>query len=496
MCRGARPRRIRSPEGRRRVLRGACLLAATVPVAALGLPVTATAQETEAEQGDAGSRRDVIAGRAIRHGSSMEARDVASVCADIPRPTPPVGEADTTRSGEACDVVQSGQLPTLGEERWLWALYEHATEPSQALDVPPGDREQLPERLPEQELVLFVGPAGGERVRPVWHDRVETWFHLLRPPRAVTLDSEPVKASRALLAHRRCLSGTGGCLDHPFLLESGSVIPLRPRYREQALERLPDGWGPWKGIWLDPERRIAEAGVHMPGDANCCPSFELTARLEVRGDTLTADSISLEPVAGAETWRIRPGEAFGFVDARTSEASLREMVGPSMVSNAEVGAAEGVCTPGTLAFPGLPSEIEVAWADSARRRPAFVRTAATDGPWRTPRGIRIGSTLAELESLAGEPLSFSGFGWDHGGVLAWGEGPEPLLLRLEIDRDFDPRLGEIEAETPELAAEIMGDRTVRSDHPVIREITVTVLEMAQHWDATYLQRDCEPRPTD
>ncbi|MEQ1857047.1 MAG: hypothetical protein ABL963_11270 [Longimicrobiales bacterium] len=62
------------------------------------------------------------------------------------------------------------------------------------------------------------------------------------------------------------------------------------------------------------------------------------------------------------------------------------------------------------------------WADTTYAQVAALSIAKVTSPWRTPQGARIGSTLVELEGLAGAPVPFSGFGWDYGGSANWDEG--------------------------------------------------------------------------
>lgn len=124
-------------------------------------------------------------------------------------------------------------------------------------------------------------------------------------------------------------------------------------------------------------------------------------------------------------------------------------------------------------FPDTDDEVEVAWQDAAQTRVAFVRTRRSGGRWHTTRGVRIGTLLTDLERLANRVLTFSGFGWDYGGGALWTEGSGEIGLRLDIDR-ADPS----NAIAPS-ADDIYGDRTVRSDHPVIRALRVRVDEIIQ-----------------
>jgi hypothetical protein len=384
---------------------------------------------------------------------------------------------------EACRVVEVGELGGPGGAQWSWTLARRTLVYSAEPGTPTRDRDLFPDTIVEDELVLFTG-AGRDRVRPVWHDRSDARFELLRPPSAAPLGDV------VLLAHRRCLNGTGGCLDHPFRLTSdGTVAALVPAYRSRLRRRAPAPWSFSKGSWIDVVRGVVEAPVYVPGDANCCPSFLATASLRLEYDTLTADSVRLEPVPSAGTWLVLPGERFGPIDARTTEEDLARHFGASMVLPAEVYLAEGFCSPGVRVLPETPHEVELAWSDSAHTRPAFARVRDLEGAWHTPKGVRVGSALAELQSLAGKPVTFSGFGWDYGGGTGWEEHRGMLGLRLGPDSASDRLLAALAQSDPR-ATELLGDRPVRSAHPIVTRLRILVEEMILSWAPVVEEREC------
>ena len=424
-------------------------------------------------------------GETIAGGDPVDEELAASVCLDLSWAGEPSTLSDSLVSSW-CEVVDAEVLLATGETSWSWVLYRRESVFAAGPDTPPEDLDLFPDTIPEDELVLFVGRPDESSVRPVWHDRTDRRFEFLSAPEALALDDRT-----ALLSHQRCLSGTGGCMDYPYrLTEEGPIVALEPRYQEEILARLPDEWGTWKGFWLDLSLHRVEAPVYIPGDANCCPSFHSLSYLRLTGDTLFADSVAVFPERGSSTWQVVPGERFGLIDPQTSEADLRELAGREMVRSDEVYLAEGFCTDGTRLFAEMPYEVEVAWADSARTQPAFVRSRSAEGPWRTPSGVGVGTTLAELERLKGEPLSFSGFGWDYGGMTTWEEDGGAVRLRLAIHPSSYERLGEL-ARTDPRTEEIDGDRTVTSDHPVIRQITVIVEEIDIDFDRPFVERDCD-----
>lgn len=394
-----------------------------------------------------------------------------------------------------CAVTDFGTLLPGDAPGWRWALYRRTAVYEAGPDRAPEAVRLFPDTLREDELVLFLeiaseAPGRPVSLQPVWHDRSDAMAELLRPPRAAPLPARA--ATGILLAHRRCLSGTGGCADHPFWLsQQGAVTPLHPAYATELAGRLPEGWGTWKGVWLDPAHPRTEAAVYLPEDANCCPTFSASAHLQLLGDALHLDSLELVPSEESFAWRVVPGTSFGYVDGATSEEELAGKYAPGALEPAELQLAEGICTPGTRVFPATPWQMEVAWADSARSRPAFVRVGGTGGPWWTPGGVRLGATLAELEARRDEPISFSGFGWEHGGEISWEEDDGRLRLRVGPDSASKRRLhGELGREPR--AEELFGERTVRSDHPLVRELTIRVERITIEWASPAMEGDCEP----
>lgn len=192
------------------------------------------------------------------------------------------------------------------------------------------------------------------------------------------------------------------------------------------------------------------------------------------------------PVSPAD-WRVVPGVRIGPVDSTTSEQALVERLGADRVVRRDAHIGEGFCAPASVIDPGTRDSVTVIWADSSYLRPAAVIVEGTGSRWRTAAWVHVGTTLRELEALrAGVPLRFMGFGWDYGGTGAWREqGTGEMRIVLHPDSasyataSRDPR-----------AREIMGDREVSSNHPLIRRMNVRVERMSIHWAEPMVQYQC------
>jgi hypothetical protein len=187
-----------------------------------------------------------------------------------------------------------------------------------------------------------------------------------------------------------------------------------------------------------------------------------------------------EPPSASFT--IVAGRQFGPIRETTTRVELQSLFRGG-IKDGDLSIGEGLCTSGTKVYPGTPDEVEVAWEDERRTRVAFVRTMTAGSRWRTSRGVRIGTTLPELVRIAGKILTFSGFGWDYGGGLAWSEPTGSIGLRLSLMHD------EALTKLPR-ADEIYGDREVPSDHPVIRRARITVDEITMAWGSHAGEHDC------
>lgn len=185
-----------------------------------------------------------------------------------------------------------------------------------------------------------------------------------------------------------------------------------------------------------------------------------------------------------------PGERIGPLTASTAEAELIDQLGPLIQTGMAIDIGEGFCVEGSMMYADSPDAVEIAWSDSAHSRPAFARIRSPNSRWTTPRGVHIGMTLEELERIHGEPVAFSGFGWDYGGNASWSEEDaesDDVNFFLELAPDS---ASEAWVREHPRYAEIIGERTITSDHPLIREMTILVRGMSLRWTEPGPQVTC------
>jgi hypothetical protein len=203
-----------------------------------------------------------------------------------------------------------------------------------------------------------------------------------------------------------------------------------------------------------------------------------------RGDS--AEQASTE---ADEDRLIVPGVRMGPVVASLSEVGLQNLLRSDRVVRNDAYIGEGFCAPGSLLFRGTADSLQVTWSDSTFTVPAGASVSGRESRWRTPLGVHIGSTLKELEAIRGGPIEFGGFGWDYGGGARWTEDDRLDAPELILVLSPDSASG-IRALEDSRYSEIAGDRIVRSDHPLVRGLTIVVEEMAVWWGTPEVQYEC------
>jgi hypothetical protein len=145
------------------------------------------------------------------------------------------------------------------------------------------------------------------------------------------------------------------------------------------------------------------------------------------------------------------------------------------VAFTDVVLGEGFTRPGAVVYPDDDAlRLEVLWTDTLKvPRAEMVVLRGDSSDWRTPEGLTLGTTLAELERINGVPFRLTGFGWDYsgtvvdwnGGRLAPDSGTHRLVVRLLPDDDTDVPSG------------LLGDRDFASDDSAMAVLAPRVAEM-------------------
>jgi hypothetical protein len=157
-----------------------------------------------------------------------------------------------------------------------------------------------------------------------------------------------------------------------------------------------------------------------------------------------------------------PGRVGAIVKGATEPAELARIYGAGNVSYEKVHLAEGEYRQGAVIYRGTANELQVGFTEDGKKI-EFIRIAGSG--WKSKEGIRIGTTLAELERINGGPFKFLGFGWDNGGnVVNAAKLPKGVIISLSPTRNRESKQ----------ARQVQGDNEFSSRHPAFKNLGVVV----------------------
>jgi hypothetical protein len=173
------------------------------------------------------------------------------------------------------------------------------------------------------------------------------------------------------------------------------------------------------------------------------------------------------------------GKSVGKVTAAATYEDLVQIFGATNLRTDTVSVAEGTEEDiATYVKAETAEEIIVFWNDDAvKKKINRIQIIAEGSPYKTAEGVKIGTTLAELEKLNGKPFDFYGFGWDYGGIVSdWKKGNFDGKKMLITFTYTQPNIRINPAEVP-----AMGDATFSSADPKLAtwrdRIQVQVMEV-------------------
>jgi hypothetical protein len=174
-------------------------------------------------------------------------------------------------------------------------------------------------------------------------------------------------------------------------------------------------------------------------------------------------------------YTIYPGQGFGHIDGKLDQAALAKLLGKEQVVENEFYIGEGEFAPGLALYPKSPEEIEVLLNEDDEILAYQIENPA--GKWATKDGLRIGSSIADLEKANGRPFQLTGFDWDYGGtVVSWEGGyfeGKDFYVRLAYNSDLPIAEGDIE--------KIIGDQQIMSSEPALKKYEVHIDRITQHY---------------
>ena len=176
---------------------------------------------------------------------------------------------------------------------------------------------------------------------------------------------------------------------------------------------------------------------------------------------LASPALALD--AGDRTFQA--GRVGAIVKGSTTPGDLVKIYTAAYVKLGKITAAEGQEQPGAIIFQGTANELQVGFTEDGQKI-EFVRIVGA--AWATNEGLRVGTTLAELERINGGPFQFSGFGWDYGGgVTARGRALKGIGITIAYTKNGESKE----------AQRVMGDRLFSSRHPALKNLGVVVSQL-------------------
>jgi len=176
---------------------------------------------------------------------------------------------------------------------------------------------------------------------------------------------------------------------------------------------------------------------------------------------------------------IEPGARLGPVTGTSSLMSLRGALGTRSVSLEFVQTEDGKGkVAGAVIYPGdSKKRIELAWADTlGKARPLWARVRNTANWWHTPAGVRVGTTLLELEKMNGRAFTVQSFHASErrSAVRSWNKG----ALAVELEKNAKIWLAVPTSATKSQMTPLSQGNLLPSGDPPLRRLNPHVAEIS------------------
>ena len=124
-------------------------------------------------------------------------------------------------------------------------------------------------------------------------------------------------------------------------------------------------------------------------------------------------------VAVENDWLCLPYDRLGPIRASAKEEDLLQLFGAEQVQRRTIYVAEGTEKRDvSVIYPYSANEVILFWRDNQYgQRLSHAWVKKEDSSWKTAENITVGTPLAELNRLNGQPFRIVGFGWDYGGYI-------------------------------------------------------------------------------
>lgn len=165
----------------------------------------------------------------------------------------------------------------------------------------------------------------------------------------------------------------------------------------------------------------------------------------------------------------------GVFGPKSSDALVRKTFGTDNVETGTVYGVEGIELLATTVFPDDPDRVmQFTWWDEDKLE--YLSSVELAPSQKTPTGVEIGMSVAEVEAINGAPFTINGFWWDYGGNAVFEKGalasPDDgcsFWIHFSPKDDYPESL-----DITPIAGEVM----VPSDEKLLRELDVRVTQIS------------------
>ncbi|OAI56830.1 hypothetical protein AYO49_03505 [Verrucomicrobiaceae bacterium SCGC AG-212-N21] len=177
---------------------------------------------------------------------------------------------------------------------------------------------------------------------------------------------------------------------------------------------------------------------------------------------------AIAPAAEAD-FTIELGKRVGAIKKNSSLEQLQKAYGAKNVKATELPGPEGSTIPGAVLFKGGDREMHVIWNDERIGQEVF-DVKLIGKAWVIADKLKLGATIADVETANGGAFKIGGFAWDLGGYATFEGGK----LENKVMVRFDPSPESIEKS---LDTSLVGEKQIPTGNKKLRAVKPTVSEL-------------------
>lgn len=252
-------------------------------------------------------------------------------------------------------------------------------------------------------------------------------------------------------------------------LQTNSVFPLATytanKYKGEVKALLEDKSDFLKTYTGPVTGKTAPAGVAVaPAASAAATGTETPAAAGAVTAAGTPAAAASPTPTDTRNWEVRP-----LFQVRTPE-QLVELYGKDNVTQRDAtdlaGTKEGEAY---VIYPDTDDELEVQFDGENGNILTFSHFPSK---WKSPYGIKAGDPLEKLIKVNGRPFRINAFEWTNGGLVSdWQGGAlegKNVIILLKANNTGDPKQYD----------QVTGDKTIRSDMPVLKKLDVIIQSVA------------------